>query len=304
MKKILILTLLILSSLSFSQTKNFEEFLQFSKKGTPEKIFRIEQNDWVIVKPTEKQIDGNISTQNTFYSKKINGNEYFFLLKTLTNNQTNSIVNKTSIKLPNGEIFDKWVVEIEKMGYILKKVKDQKGKLFAGENDLMIIAEIDNIDSSEENWSYEISVIIPENNKSSTISFPNENSEFPISNFELEEMKKKYDNFDFNKDHKIKWKDEYISEGFDDETAKFSCRWSKEGYSTGIFHFEGKYLGYHGKNNIGIVWSGDRRENSRFEGVIEWNLTSEPLERGKTMVLVTFYTKEKIYTFNMLTLNE
>ena len=304
MKKKLLIILLIFSSLSFSQTKNFDDFLQFAKKGTTEKNFRIKQNNWIAVKQTEKQTVGNTTTENTFYSKNIDENNYYFLLQVLTNNQTNSVINKTSLKLPNGRIFNEWISEIEKMGYAFKKDGNQKGKLITGKIDLMIIAEIDNIESSEENWSYEISVIIPENNKSSTTSIQNKNSEFPISNLELEEMKKKYDGFEFNKDLKIKWEDEYISQGFDDDTVKFSCKWSKDGYVTGIFHFEGKYLGYYGKENIGIAWSGNRKDNNKFEGVIQWNLTSEPLERGRTMILVKFYTKEKIYTFNMLTLSE
>lgn len=148
------------SNLIIGQTKNANDFLKFAKQDFSSKSSQLESNNWEILHPVSTETNNGIKIKKGFYGKAISNKEYYIILEFLTSNQTTTRIQTTSIKLPNGIEFDKWVSELENMGYKLQKVAGQNGQLFGGEKGIMIKAGIKNIEYPETQWSYEISIII------------------------------------------------------------------------------------------------------------------------------------------------
>lgn len=297
--KTLLILFIFTNNVTLSQIENFEDFLSFSDASFEEKQESLIQRHWKIIKPISASIEKEITTNSIYYSQKKNDLEYFLSLELLTGEKTSVNIEKTILRIPNGEIFDKWVKEIELGGFKLNKVENENGRLFSAQEDLMIIAEIGNIDQSSVKWYYEISILrsIRKNKE-----FSKDSESLPISKEELEKMKLEFTSSNFNNKYKPKWKDEYYSEGFDDPEVKFSCKWSDEGFITGIFHFNGKFCSFYGKNSLAIVWSGNFEDDIKFEGLIKW-FVEEPIIRGESMVQIELFMNGKTQYFNTLILD-
>lgn len=297
--KTLLIILIFKNNVSLSQIENFEDFLSFSDASFEEKQESLIQQHWKIIKPLSASVEKEITTNSIYYSQKNNDLEYFLSLQLLTGEKTSVNIEKTILRIPNGEIFDNWVKEIELDGFKLNKVENENGRLFSAQEGLMIIAEIGNIDQSTIKWYYEISILksIIKNEK-----FSEDNESLPISKEELDKMKLEFTSTNFNTNYKPKWKDEYYSEGYDDPDVKFSCKWSDEGFVTGILHFNGKFCSYYGKNNLAIVWSGNFEKDTKFEGLIKW-FVEEPIIRGESMVQIELFIDGETQYFNTLILD-
>ena len=161
-KHLLILTICLFafSKSIIGQTKNATDFLNFSKQNFTAKSSQLKSNGWKLLQPTSTEIDNGIKTKLSFYGKEISSKEYYIILEFMSGNQTTTEIQKTSIKLPNGTEFDKWVAEFENMGYKFQKVSGQKGHLFSGEKGMIIKVGINNLEYAESEWSYEISIMI------------------------------------------------------------------------------------------------------------------------------------------------
>lgn len=144
----------------FGQTKNAEEFLKFAKLDFTSKSSQLSANSWTLIQPTSKVTENNVTTQMSFYGKEISTNQYYIILEFLTSSKTSTQIEKTSIKLANGEEFDKWVADFEGMGFNFKNVSGEDGFKYAGINGLMIKVGIGNINASSSEWSYEITIML------------------------------------------------------------------------------------------------------------------------------------------------
>ena len=151
---------LFISCISIGQTKNATDFLKFTKQNFSAKSLQLKTGSWKLIQPTTLETKNAITTKTSCYGKEISNKEYYIILVFLNSTETNTKVEKTSIKLPNGTEFDKWIAEFENMGYEFKKVSGRKGHLFSGEKGMMIDVGINNIDDVESEWSYEISIMI------------------------------------------------------------------------------------------------------------------------------------------------
>lgn len=150
----------LFSSFVIGQTANATEFLKFSKQTFAAKSSQLESSNWNLMQPTSSETENEITTKTSFYGTEISSKEYYIILEFMNSSKTTTQIEKTSIKLPNGIEFDKWVAEFENMGYTFQKVSGHNGHLFSGQNGMMIKVGINNIDASVSEWSYEISIMI------------------------------------------------------------------------------------------------------------------------------------------------
>lgn len=116
--------------------------------------------NWNLIQPTSSETENEITTKMSFYGTEISSKAYYIILEFMNSSKTTTQIEKTSIKLPNGAEFDKWVAEFENMGYTFQKVSGHTGHLFSGQRGMMIKVGIDNIEASSSEWSYEITIMI------------------------------------------------------------------------------------------------------------------------------------------------
>lgn len=151
---------LLISNSSIGQTKSASDFLNFTKQNFLAKSLQLKIGNWKIIQPTSSETKKAITTKTTLYGKEILSKQYYIILKYASSSETNTKVEKTTIELTSGKEFDKWVDELENLGYNFKKVTGQNGHLYSGEKGMMIDAGINNIEKSESEWTYEISIMI------------------------------------------------------------------------------------------------------------------------------------------------
>ena len=292
MKKYLILSLIItISSLAVGQVNDVNDFIRFSKKEDYLQKAELGLKRWKTIQQETLNTENEIVTETSAYSKIVENGNYSLILEKSQSKNSNVVVYKTTVEIPNGRVFDNWTEGIENLGYNFVKVKDHNGRLATGEKNFMIIADLINIEQNSSQWKYQFSIIT---------SKPKEKSEYPISQEELEKLKKEYNSTAFSKTPKV-WLDEYYSQGWDDPNVKFSCKWTEDNYYTGIIHFKGKFCSYYGKDNKAIVWSGNIGPQ-KYEGLIEWT-DERPITKGESMVQINLYTDSENYNFNTLILN-
>lgn len=292
MKRLLLLIVFITFSGSiFGQVNNVNDFLRFSKKSDELKKVELGLKMWNIVQPETLKTENDITTESSVYNKTIGSESFSIKLEKSQSENSDVLISKATVEIPNGTLFDEWINGIENLGYNFVKVNNQNGRLITGEKNFMILADILNIDQNSSKWKYHISTVI---------TSPREKAKYPISQAELNKLKNEFNSEEFAKTSKV-WLDEYYSQGWDDPNVKFSCKWTKDNYFTGILHYKGKFCSYYGKDNRAIVWSGNIGPPT-YEGLIEWR-AEKPIKKGESMVQINLYTDTENFNFDTLILN-
>jgi len=160
------LSLLITLSISslYGQTKNSSEFLRFSKSNYSSKNNFLKDNHWETLDITNKKMDSRgVLRERTVYGKNYLDYKYLlFVDKNISRDKVTEFYT-TTLYLPTGDIFDTWVEDFEKMGFIFERVGNFKGKLFAGKSGVIIRAEIFNMDKESSEWRYSITILTGNN---------------------------------------------------------------------------------------------------------------------------------------------
>lgn len=161
MRKIFLTAIAVLCVYGLNaQIKNGVEFIDFCKTEFGTKPKFLTDNKWTLFIPKQVSTDSDgTKTESYGYKKTYNGGLYKLGIERLTSSGTKTQVLKTTLILPNGNVFDSWIDNLENSGYAFNKVKGEEGKLYAGRTGLMITAEIQNIDQPSSSWIYVITVI-------------------------------------------------------------------------------------------------------------------------------------------------